>query len=630
MDARERKVLTALRFDAVPTEKTLWRGFLPHVNGLNQAAYDRVRHELTALQSDSVVDSPAGLVVHGEFGSGKSHLIWWARRLIAGFGGYYFNIHPDGRSETLWRRVVSSIVSDLHEPVELHQFPIPPTTQLTLVVQRLARRVELPETAQAILSGREAASDDVIRAQLREFADRLRDVHPSRDLRNVGLALALAAVRQDDAQAAAWAFFHDNEDELDTRGDWGLRPIRPGAPDEIVRHLSTLLAMTGPSLFVVDQIDDLVAGSAASTRVASSDTAGADLATGLMTIREKLTRSITLISCLDHTWRVIKEGATRSAIDRFHEAMSLKPIPSPDVGRRLIATFLARQFDELDFVAPYPTWPVPPDAFESVKGFRPRRLIQLVEAYVRRCLEADELVPIEQLSEPVGKSTEPEASDPVVTRTHDRFADHRRSVILDELKQTSAEKDVAAVLTAAVRALAIERGVEWEVRDNCRGAGSPSIHCEVKTPDGAKLYLRGINTKHAATVGSRLDKARAVAYDGQTDSHLIIVRTNPWGQTPRVREASIDVENAGGIIVDLNDNDLRTLRAVHLTTVGDAPGVREWLRQHRPVGSTALATAVDRFAEPPDDALPAMPVPGPSPAWGRTAAPTPPSVTRIR
>lgn len=602
MDARERDVLASLQFGAAPTERTLWAGRLAHVNGLNQSVYDRVQREISALRP-SVVDSPPGLVVHGEFGSGKSHLVWWARRFIAGTGGYYFNIQPDGNVSTLWTRVLASMVHDLSAPIDVDDDPASGSiTQLSLVVGRLATAVGLPETAREVLSGARKVETAQLHEHLDEFTDRISAGHPSRDLRNVALALALLAVRNDDARAAAWEYLHGSDEEMDTRRTWGLRPVKPGAPDVMVRHLSDLLAMTGPSLFVIDQIDDLVVRSSASTEMAASAVGDDDLASALMTIREKFARSIMLISCLDHTWRMIRGRASRSAHDRFHEALHLEPIPNPDVGRQLIARYLAPQFDQLNFRPPYETWPVPVEAFASVKGFRPRRLIQAVGAYVRACAVAGELLPMTELR-PAEAVRETEPAHPEIDRVHDRYLDHQRSVILDSLKETSAEKHLAGVLTAAVRALTVEidLGADFLVRDNCRGADIPSTHCEVATPTGKKVFLRGVNTVKASAVGSRLDKARAVAYaESESDSQLLIVRTNPWGQTPRVLRASEEVSAANGIIIDIGDDDLRTLCAVQLTTTGDSAEVQDWLRHRRPVSATALGAVLIRLINPGD------------------------------
>ncbi|ADD43619.1 ATP-binding protein [Stackebrandtia nassauensis] len=604
MDARERTILESLRFDAAPTEKTLWGGRLPHLPDLNQQVYDRLRHEITALHP-GMIDSPPGLVVHGEFGSGKSHIVWWARKFIAGIGGYYFNIQPDGAPETLWTRVLASMVRDLCEPMDPHQLPPTVTTQLALAVERLAKDVGLDEPARAVVSGRKRVDTEQSRSYLRAFTDGVRSRHPSRGLRNVALALALLAIDDDDANAAGWAYLHDSDDEMDSRHNWDLRPVRPASPDEVVRHLSQLLAKTGPSLFVVDQIDELVVRSAQSTESAASDGESADLAAALMTIREKLTRSITLISCLEHTWETIRSRAARSALDRFHGALRLNPIPNGDTARRLAAVFLAPQFQRLGFAPPYDTWPIPPAAFDEAAQHRPRQLIQLVGEHVRECVAAGELVPVTVFQNrrrpPDGTGTADKPEDPEASETQTRYLSHRRTLHVDGLKETSAERDLADVLTGAARALATEAGLgeSTQVRDACRGAEKASIHCEITTAAKAKILIRGINTISAAHVGQRVDNARAVAAAETADSvHLFIVRTNPWKPTTRIKSVTNELAASNGVVTEISDDDLRTLRAVQLTTTSDTDEVRQWLRDTRPVSGTELGRALLKLVKP--------------------------------
>ncbi len=588
MDPRERKALEALRFDAVLTGKTLWGARLAHIDGLNQAVYDKIQSEIIALKPDRV-DSPAGLVVHGEHGSGKTHLVWWARQLIAGArGGYYFNIQPDGDPDTLWTRVASSMVNDLQRTIG-HDDSGAPVTQLSLFMRRLVRELTLDGDTESVLTGHTRVEPDEAKRHLEALTERLRGRFRDLKVRNVALSLAMLSVSDDDANAAAEEYLRDGDEEMDTRRNWGLRPVKPVPAIELVDHISTLLSLTGPSLFVVDQIDELVVRSTHGTEEAGTDATSGDLMAALMTIRERLTRSITLISCLQHTWELVRDRATASAIDRFQTVMELEPVPSAEVAERLIAKFLNDQFDqmiELDFTPPYSTWPVPPEAFESAVRMRPRRIIEFVRDYIHDCLAADELLPLPGLgtAEPETDRSTPEP-DPV----QDRYADHRRAVKVDDLKTTSAEKQIGGILSAAGTALLTELGIEgdYHVQDVARGAEAPSAHCEVVGTD-SRVCLRGVNTVNARAVGSRLDNARDFA-GSAPDTRLVIVRTSPWKPTARIRGAVADVEADGGVIIEMSDDELRSLRAVELMVSGEDPQTTTgWLRRHRPVSKTVL------------------------------------------
>lgn len=605
MEARERRVLAGLQFNAVPTAKTLWSGDLPHVPSLNMEVYDRVRDEIRALKP-GVGDSPPGLVIHGEYGSGKSHLVWWARRYVSGTGGYYFNIQPDGRADTLWTRVVSSMLHDLCEPFGSDPKDGSAVTQLSMLIGKISKEIGLSDATRAVLSGKVRTDPEKARLHLADFTDGIRDKHPSPAVRNVALALGLLALRDDDANAAGWSYLHDSDSELDARRAWGLRPVRPGAPDGTVSSLSALLAMAGPSLFVVDQIDDLVVRSTETTENIRLGTEAGSLAAELMEMREKLTRSITLISCLEHTWQTIQRHALTSALDRFKQALELKPVQNPEVGRELITKFLAPQYEQLNFAPPFETWPIPAGAFDRIGDVkpRPRRLIQLVEQYVRSSLEADELLPVTDLFD----LAEPESSvaeDPVIDGIHTRYLELRRSVTLDRLKETSAERDLGSALNSAMRALAVEAelGDGYRVRDSSRGAEIASTHCEIMAPSGSTVYLRGINTTRASAVGSRIDNACDVANaNPHGESRLLVVATNPWNRTPRISRAIDALDDAGGRVVNLDDDELRTLQAIHLLIGTEhVEGIAPWLKSRRVLSDTVLGTEFLKTLEPVDE-----------------------------
>jgi hypothetical protein len=186
---------------------------------------------------------------------------------------------------------------------------------------------------------------------------------------------------------------------------------------------------------------------------------------------------------------------------------------------------------------------------------------------------------------------------------------------LDSLKETKAERELGRTLTAAATALAVELGCEDRVtiQEVGKGAESASTHCNITTPDGTTIFLRGVNTTRASAVGSRLDNAREVAFAEPQPSHLLIVNTNPWKLTPRVERAMDDVKGAGGTIIHIGDEELRTLKAVQLTTTGSSDEVLRWQRHYRLMSSTQLGSALLPLLSLDTDE-PAEPAVGPEPS----------------
>ncbi|MDM4784637.1 hypothetical protein [Micromonospora sp. b486] len=169
----------------------------------------------------------------------------------------------------------------------------------------------------------------------------------------------------------------------------------------MVRDISRLLAVVGPTVIAVDQIDLMIAQSVKATNQDARGEADwqtslllEQVASGLMALRETTRRTLSVVSCLPHTWYSIRHQATDTVQDRFREAAPLKEIPSVEWGRELVEKRFAVLFEGLGFTPPHPTWPVHPDAFQEVVGFTPRELLRRIDTHVRACLadgEAREL-----------------------------------------------------------------------------------------------------------------------------------------------------------------------------------------------------------------------------------------------
>src|SRR5690606_27437401 len=128
-----------------------------------------------------------------------------------------------------------------------------------------------------------------------------------REVQDMARALALRASRDLTAQNVADAYLiAAPEGEPGERAGWGFRTIGKSA-QQLVRDLSQLVALTGPSVIAVDQIDVLLAQSSISTAGDLKDSWQQALimeriAGGLMDLREWTFRTLTVLSCLPSTW----------------------------------------------------------------------------------------------------------------------------------------------------------------------------------------------------------------------------------------------------------------------------------------------------------------------------------------
>ena len=136
MTEEERAALAALRFNWAPVPDDVWRPSRFHVDGLHVDVTRDVLEGLADAEA-SHDSSPIGLVLQGERGAGKTHLLGWVRQQVQQRDGYFFLVSLlDAKG--FWDSVLASLVDGLSRPVSGDE------TQLHLLLRRLSARVGAP------------------------------------------------------------------------------------------------------------------------------------------------------------------------------------------------------------------------------------------------------------------------------------------------------------------------------------------------------------------------------------------------------------------------------------------------------------------------------------------------------
>jgi hypothetical protein len=636
MDGVERAALAALSFNWAPTPDDVWRPSPFHVDGLHEQTEQTILDGLAdATRSDD--SSPIGVAVLGQRGSGKTHLLGWVRRRTQADGGYFFLISLLDAS-TFWRSAALSMLDGLTREVDGQE------TQLAGFLRRVADRVAAPRSVRRAVAGETALS----RAALDAFVDQLRKAQPQvgRECQNTARALVLLGSENFQEQDLGHNFLSSNdEEEPGEREAWGIRRERR-SPQLIIRDMSRLLALTGPTVIAVDQIDLLIAQSAKST---AGDEVALDpspqerwrqallieqIAGGLMSLRESTRRTLSVVSCLPGVWELIKDNATDTVQDRFREAVRLRNIPSPELGREIVERRFATRFEELGFAPRYPSWPVRPEAFAEAVDFTPRELLKTVDSHVRSCLRAGD---VRELTRLIWSHESPAVSTPTVaapalapaamTELDARFAALRDAAEpAGALDPKSEDKVVPELLSAGLAAWTAELGPAGQAygRDPLPGA-KPDLHARLRRSldenreDEVHWCFRAIAAPHHIAALNRIRNAVTAAglTEGVTKRRLFLLRNADWNRGPRTQEVVNAFEKAGGQRLKFPDDDIKTLDA--LRQLIDDLGVeklRPWLvaRQHaHGVGifQHALADVTDEIR--PVDEGPTEPVGQPSP-----------------
>ncbi|GAA4725885.1 helicase HerA domain-containing protein [Phytohabitans rumicis] len=606
------KALAHLQFNYAPTRNDVWHPPRFHVDGLHTDVLTTVLDGLAAAER-SPDASPIGVAVKGQRGAGKTHLLSRVRELTQLRGGYFFLVNLLD-ADAFWRSASVSMVDGLHQPVDGDG-----TTQLHVFLQRLTDALDLPVVTRMAVAGRAPMTPERLDAFAAALGGMSRQIGIG--CRDTARALALLAGPDQRVQDVAMSYLlAADEAEAGERTAWGIGPTRRLA-QELVSDVSRLLALTGPSVIAVDQVDGLIAqvakrsfSAATPTETDTEDWRAAvrldQVAGGLMELREMTWRTVTVLALLPVSWAVIKSNAVDTVQDRFRETATLESIPDAGVGRSLIERRLAAHYDEVGFVPPYPTWPVRPEAFADAADFTPRQLLINVERHIRSCVLNGELTEMTTLA----AAAETAAPVPAqADRSSLRLLDERYAALREHaqvarlLDPENEDTEVPSLLASALNAW-IREGTDADFDQDTIPVRKPALHARLRRTlderngDEAHWAFRAIAAQHYNAELARLRNACVAAglAHGVAQRRLFVLRNDEWSESPKRRKAVEEFVAVGGRTLPLGENDLRSLVALRTLLAEEPDDLQAWLADRRPASRIALlATALaDAGREP--------------------------------
>ena len=620
MSEAELKALEALTFNWTSALEDVWASSPFHVEGLHPDAARLIRQGISQAQA-SARNRPLGLPLQGERGAGKTHLLGWAREQVQAEGGYFFLL-GDLTRKTFWEEARSSFVQQL--------LPLPDGSrnQIGRLLGDLAGQVGLDKPARDAVTGVSAPSVTDVRA----FVDALRKQNsalapPSLDTVR---ALVLLASPDGSDQETGYYYLVGGDVDADERARWGFRS-RTKDPRYVISRVSEILAMSGPAVVAVDQIDALI------DHVNSHEDASVvgEVATGLMSLRDMTRRTFTIISCLPESWDYVRDHAVGPVQDRFLSPCQIQNIPGADIGRRMIEKRFAADFARAGFEPPYPTWPIRPRAFEDATSYTARRLLRRIYEHVNLCLQERQVLELDRLdaaAQAVGDGpgqtsvTAPavvwgQAGDDTFAVLDARFDELWKSADVSAALVSGTEDQVVPpLLQAGLEAWVRERGGAGDrsfVQERLPGR-NPPLHAvlrmiiDERTERQRRWAFRAIAATNANAVQSRLRNAVGAAGldEGSADRKLFVLRSTRWPSGPKTAEEVADFSAKGGTKLSLTTSDLQVFSALATMLADRNPGLNAWLASRRPAHGTELLTqALGDLAPPtPEPSV----APGPS------------------
>lgn len=587
-----REALAVLRFNSAETPDDVWHTSPSHVEGLHDRAVRRIKNGIADAR-DSTGPSPVGLVLQGEKGVGKTHLLGSVRRMVQQEGGYFF-LSELTSGDAFWDDIADAMRSELLRKDDDGDL------QLTVLLRQLCLGAAVPEEAtRAIVNEAPLTAEhlDILINGLRKVDSRIA-VECGDTIR----ALVLyGSVHAD----IGLTYLKGQNDKDNKRAVWGL-PHEPKPSRALVRDISRVLALTGPCVIAVDQLDTLVnkGQDAIEEKVTGAELTQeiALISDGLMQLRETTRRTLTIVACLPNTWMQLRSIASDTVPDRFTPTPVLGSIIDPAIARTLVEKWLGVIYQRNEITPPHPTWPVAPGAFgDDWAPHTPRQLLKRIHAHAEACLYGE----IRELGSFDEEVTVPEVSvsagpEPDYFAEYDaQFAELREKadVTAAALRPHNENALSPPLFLAGLKSWITEVGnddLRWHPEPP---SGDMRLHAGLRRTVNEALDteerwgFRLIAPSHGNKVLRKMRDARDAAgiRVGGQDRHLVLIRIGDGGWNgATTRREFAQIEDMGGRRLDLSEDDLRTFSALKEMLSAQTHQLLAWLVARKPASSSTF------------------------------------------
>lgn len=595
--------LRALRradFDWALRIQQIWSDNIRDIPEIQRRIRDELEDLLDTLFEQRDDASPLGIPLIGPAGSGKTHLLGSLRAYAMQRGSFFVLVDMTDVAD-FWDTILLGYLRSLQQSSADGRRQV--DAWLDLLVQTygesVRKRADIPKQRPPGLIVTTNQLVEAIRTEHRAAASEHQDV-----------IRALVLFASDDAALndMGYKWLQGIGIDEEEREHHGFH-VAQRTPSQIVTGLSWALGLVAPTVLALDQLDAIVAEHHSASQADLEEPNEQQLrshaiiqgiAGGLLALRDVTSRTLTIVSSLEATWRLLGERAIVSMADRFKPQLFMKPSSNAELLRQLVLSRLEDSYAKFQLNPPYAGYPFRPEFFEHYKEESPRKLLQLCFQHVQLCKHHDRV--IELGTRPFTDEDPSPVVDPERLRAITRnFAQLRASAELSALLGDESEDLQDEILEFACDALIVENqvreAVHTQVDKDFMGTGSYApLHARLRlilTDDGERERhhaFRFLEKNQYQAFQARLKAAitasgidHDLSFRGLT---IVRVGTVPSGKaTSKLVE---ELKARGGRLLHPSEDDLRTLWAVArlLKDVDEGKGdglIEEWLRRQRPI-----------------------------------------------
>ncbi len=581
--------------------KSIWRDPPYHVRSLHHQVVDAVVGDFISETVDiDPFDEPLGRVIVGAKGFGKTHLIGELRRQVWERQGWFVLLDLIGIKH-FWSSVALGFLNSLQVRMADGQ------TQYDRIVQSLGGLLGIDRELQTIAQQWHGSRRDLVVELARIFTHSLgrkyrNEADPHLD---IAAALVLLASGDSDCRSIAHGWLQGMNFEGEDVRPLGLK--EENSPIKVVQGLSWILSRLAPTLIAVDQIDAIVTASNSLALAANSGSLQEQmeaqsivnaLAEGLISLHDKKHRSVTVVTCLEATWKVLEDAGIAMA-DRYKQPLHLQPFSGADTARALVVDRLATAYAARGFEPPIETWPFTDSAFESAVGLSPREVLKACYGHQQNCIAAGEVTLCNSFAGTPSSSGDDKKNTRNLGQVYQRELE---SALIPSLADTAGEDQFRELIDGTLRLLEkhydLPSDIDSEVQRD-PDQKRPSLHGRLSftfLSEGSReqhYCFRLLGHTNATAFQTRL-KAAMTASGIDTAlkfRHLFILRS---GDPPGGRVTAALVEQfrkAGGKFIAPMDSDLRIFVALAKMQAGEFPELDSWLIQEQPLFRSQILQA---------------------------------------
>ena len=587
--------LSEVDFDWTMHMQSVWRDTIRDVDTLHHAYRQKILTELTRLQRTQESNSPLGMILVGSAGSGKTHLLSALRRYALGHQISFVLVDMTDVHD-FWTTTLQGYVDSLQQP-EADGIP-----QFHKLLDFLIQETKVSFTREHLAR----AERRHVSWYMHEMLNALNKRHRREVIKHQDVIRALVLLNSDDFAVTnlGYSWLQGLGMDEEESADFRFALNRLADPSQIVEGLSWLLSLRAPTLLALDQLDSIVSqhylasGTGAEAELSDEQRVSRaiieSISGGLLGLRDKTSRTLSLVSCLEATWQILRDKAVTPVHGRFHEQLVLGPILARQAAEQIVGMRLREAYTRVGFTPPYTTWPFASDFFNEAREFYPRRVLQRCHKHREDCLAKQDISILLSMKEDKGSKT---ISTADFSKLEQALAIAKPQVQLPALlDETEEDAVLGKLLQFAGECLITENPTGHDIdalldTNFAGGKDKPSLHAKVvlsyrnEGDRGFHLSLRALQRTHVLAYQNRLKAAMTASGINRSLDfrRLLIVRTNPLPTGPKAQKLTKEFQAAGGFLVVPSEDELRTLAGLLHVYHQQLPQFKEWLQHRRPV-----------------------------------------------